>query len=158
MADRTSTLVALELDERTVARRNAQVEHERRVAIFDLIENNHFEPVGCGSGPYRLRLGMEENRLIFDIRDASDQPISRVPLPISPLRRVIKDYFTICDSYYEAIRHAPPSRIEAIDMGRRGLHNEGSAILKERLDGKIEIDHETARRLFTLICVLQIRQ
>jgi len=158
MAEKTSTIVALELDERTVARRNAQVEHERRVAIFDLIENNHFEPVGCGAGPYRLRLGMEESRLIFDIRDAGDQPIGRVPLPIAPLRRVIKDYFTICDSYYEAIRHAPPSRIEAIDMGRRGLHNEGSAILKERLDGKIEIDHETARRLFTLICVLQIRQ
>jgi uncharacterized protein (UPF0262 family) len=101
---------------------------------------------------------MEENRLVFDIRDENDEPLGRVPLPITPFRKIIKDYFTVCEAYYDAIQSAPPSRIEAIDMGRRGLHNEGSLMLRERLAGKIDIDHNTARRLFTLLCVLQIRQ
>lgn len=158
MANAGSTINHLALDERTVARRNAQVEHERAIAIFDLLDKNFFEPVGCGAGPYRLYLGMEENRLIFDIRDQDDEELGRVPLSIAPFRKIIKDYFTVCDAYYDAIRSAPPSKIEAVDMGRRGLHNEGSLMLRERLAGKVEIDHETARRLFTLICVLQIRQ
>ena len=151
-------LIDVQLDEKTVGRRNQEVEHERAIAIYDLLEENHFEPVGCGEGPYRLRLALEDNqRLIFDIRDADDVPLARVPLPLLPFRRIVRDYFQVCESYYDAIKHAAPSRIEAIDMGRRGLHNEGSELLRERLDGKIEIDFDTARRLFTLICVLHIR-
>lgn len=145
------------LDERTVGRRNAQVEHERAVAIYDLLEDNYFEPDGCAPGPYHVVLSIEENRLIFDIRSADNDEIARLPLPILPFRKIVKEYFLICESYYEAIKHAPPSRIEAIDMGRRGLHNDGSDLLRERLSGKIGLDHNTARRLFTLLCVLHIR-
>ncbi|MEE8272734.1 MAG: UPF0262 family protein [Alphaproteobacteria bacterium] len=155
--DSSCRIIDVTLDERTVARRNAQVEHERAVAIFDLLEQNHFRAVDSPGGPYRLRLSIEDNRLIFDIRDGDDGEVGRVPLPILPFRRIVKEYFLICESYYDAIKHAPPSRIEAIDMGRRGLHNEGSDLLRERLDGKIELDHNTARRLFTLLCVLHIR-
>lgn len=150
-------LIEISLDERKFARRSAEVEHERAIAIYDLLEENYFEPVGCGEGPYRLRLSMEDNRLIFDIRDEKDETLGRVPLPLVPFRRIVKEYFLICESYYDAIKHAAPSRIEAIDMGRRGLHNDGSELLRERLKGKIAIDHNTARRLFTLLCVLHIR-
>ena len=150
-------LVEITLDERKFARRSAEVEHERAIAIYDLLEENYFEPVGCGEGPYRLRLSMEDNRLIFDIRDEKDDALGRVPLPLVPFRRIVKEYFLICESYYDAIKHAAPSRIEAIDMGRRGLHNDGSELLRERLKGKIAIDHNTARRLFTRLCVLHIR-
>ncbi len=150
-------LIAVDLDQRTVRRRNPEVEHERAIAIYDLLENNHFEPVGCSEGPYRLRLSLEDNRLIFDIRDQGDGSLGRVPLPLMPFRRIIRDYFAICESYYDAIKRAAPSHIEAIDMGRRGLHNDGSELLRERLAGKIDIDHNTARRLFTLLCVLHIR-
>jgi len=150
-------IVKLELDERTVVRRNADVEHERKVAIFDLLEANSFKPADCPPGPYHLRLGIVENRLQFDIRDTADQTLGGVVLPLQPFRRVVKDYFEICETYYTAIKTASPSRIEAIDMGRRGLHNEGSELLRERLDGKVELDLDTARRLFTLICVLHIR-
>lgn len=147
----------ISLDERTVGRRNAQVEHERAVAIYDLLEDNYFEPDGCAPGPYKVVLSIEENRLVFDIQSTDGEPIARLPLPILPFRKIVKEYFLICESYYEAIKHAPPSRIEAIDMGRRGLHNDGSDLLRERLSGKIGLDHNTARRLFTLLCVLHIR-
>jgi uncharacterized protein (UPF0262 family) len=150
-------IVKLTLDERTVLRRNADVEHERKVAIFDLLEANSFSPAGCGPGPYHLVLGIVENRLQLDIRDTADQPLGAVALPLSPFRRVVKEYFEICEVYYGAIKTASPSRIEAIDMARRGLHNEGSELLRERLEAKVEIDFDTARRLFTLICVLHIR-
>jgi len=145
------------LDEHTVVRRSPDVEHERAVAIYDLLEENHFAP-DCGrEGPYDLRLSIRENRLIFDIRGEDGDPYDTVPLPLAPFRRIVKDYFTVCESYFEAIKIASPSRIEAIDMGRRGLHNEGSELLRERLAGRIDVDFATARRLFTLLCVLHIK-
>ena len=156
--DADQHLVNITLDERSVVRRNPDVEHERAVAIYDLLEENHFAPVGDYEGPYSLHLALEENRLLFDIRTEDDeQRLGVVTLPLSPFRRIIRDYFTICESYFQAIKTASPSKIEAIDMGRRGLHNEGSELLKERLDDKITVDFDTARRLFTLICVLHIR-
>ncbi len=150
-------IVRIHLDEKSVVRRNPDIEHERAVAIFDLLEGNYFAPVGDASGPYALRLSIEENRLVIAIHDESEAPLGRINLPTLPFRKLIRDYFTVCESYYQAIRAASPSRIEAIDMGRRGLHNEGSELLRERLAGKVEIDLDTARRLFTLICVLHIR-
>ena len=146
------------LDERTVVRRSPEVEHERAVAIFDLIEESHFAPVGDDShGPYSLHLGIVENRLVMDVRTEQGEELSKVILALSPFRRIVKDYFTVCESYYQAIRSASPSQIEAIDMGRRGLHNEGSDLLRERLQGKVKLDPETSRRLFTLICALHWR-
>ena len=145
------------LDERSVVSRSAQVDHERKVAIYDLIEENHFKPAGDFPGPFNLHLSIAENRLIFDVRDTDGSELARFTQPLSPLRAIVKDYFMICDSYYKAIKTSTPSKIEAIDMGRRGLHNEGAEILQERLAEKVEIDTDTARRLFTLICVLHIR-
>ncbi len=156
-ADPRRRIAKVTLDERTVVRRSPEVEHERAVAIFDLIEENFFALVGEHDGPYNLYLGIEENRLVIDIRSEAEDPLGKVILALSPFRRVVKDYFQICESYYHAIKSASPSQIEAIDMGRRGLHNEGSDLLRERLAGKIELDSNTARRLFTLICVLHIR-
>jgi len=153
-ADPRRRIAKVTLDERTVVRRSPEVEHERAVAIFDLIEENFFALVGEHDGPYSLYLGIEENRLVIDIRSEAEDPLGKVILALSPFRRVVKDYFQICESYYHAIKSASPSQIEAIDMGRRGLHNEGSDLLRERLAGKIELDSNTARRLFTLICVL----
>ncbi len=153
----SSRICEIKLDERTVVRRSADVEHERAVAIFDLVEENYFAPVGHGGGPYRLHLAIAENRLMFDIRSEAEVEVATVTLPLLPFRRIVKDYFSVCEVYFEAIKTASPSKIEAIDMGRRGLHNEGSELLRERLDGKIEIDFDTARRLFTLLCVLHIR-
>jgi len=150
-------LCDIKLDERTVVRRSPDVEHERAVAIYDLLEENHFAPAGCDGGPFRLHLSIEENRLLFDIRDEQENEVGAVTLPLLPFRRIVKDYFSICEVYYDAIKTASPSKIEAIDMGRRGLHNEGSEVLRARLDGKIDVDFNTARRLFTLICVLHIR-
>jgi uncharacterized protein (UPF0262 family) len=150
-------IARITLDERTVIRRSADIEHERRVAIYDLLEANSFQPVGEFQGPYHVLLGMEENRLALDINDLSDTPLTRILLPLTPFRRIIRDYFTICESYFQAIKSASPSKIEAIDMGRRGLHNEGSNLLRERLDGRVVLDNETARRLFTLVCIIQIR-
>ena len=150
-------LIDISLDEKTVVRRSPEVEHERAVAIYDLLEENYFHPAGDGEGPYALHLSIEESRLKFDIRDEQDAYLGAVNLSLSPFRRLVKDYFTVCESYFEAIKTASPSRIEAIDMGRRGLHNEGSELLRQRLDGKIALDFDTARRLFTLICVLHIR-
>ncbi len=150
-------LTHVALDERTVLRRTPEVEHERRVAIFDLLEKNSFWPEGNEDGPYHLRLAVVEGRLVFDIRGEDEQPIGQVVLAVTPFKRIIREYFMVCESYYTAIKSAPPSRIEALDMARRGLHNEGSALLMERLNGKIATDIDTARRLFTLICVLHIR-
>lgn len=150
-------LIDVTLDEKSVVRRSQEVEHERAVAIFDLLEENRFVPDGVDGGPFKLHLAIEENRLKFDIRNEDDLPAKIVSLSLTPFRKLIKDYFTVCETYFEAIKTASPSRIEAIDMGRRGLHNEGSIILRERLSGKIDIDFETARRLFTLLCVLHIR-
>ena len=145
------------LDEKTVVRRAAHVEHERKVAVYDLLEENHFQPAAGHDGPFNLHLGIEENRLVFDIRTENDGSLDRFFLPLSSFRKIVKDYFMVCESYFEAIKTAPPPRIEALDMGRRGLHNEGSDILRDRLDGKVEIDKPTSRRLFTLICVLHIK-
>jgi len=150
-------IAELVLDERTVMRRSPDVEHERKVAIFDLLEENSFTPQGSDGGPYLLHLAIEENRLVFDIRLEDSAPHGKIMLSLSPFRKIIKDYFLICESYYDAIKTAAPAQIEAIDMGRRGLHNEGSELLKERLAGKVELDFGTARRLFTLICVLHIK-
>ncbi|MCH2394564.1 MULTISPECIES: UPF0262 family protein [Oceanibaculum] len=150
-------LVRITLDERTVVRRSPEVEHERAVAIYDLLEDNSFAPAGHEGGPYHLSLSIEDNRLVMDIRTTDELRVAEVQLAIGSFRRIVKDYFTICESYYQAIRRASPSQIEAIDMGRRGLHNEGSELLRERLSGKVEIDFKTARRLFTLVCVLHIR-
>lgn len=147
----------IRLDERTVKYRSPDVEHERAVAIYDLLEENYFAPAGLDAGPYGLHLSIEETRLVFDIRNADDESLQTISLSLAPFRRIIKDYFTVCESYFTAIKTASPSRIEAIDMGRRGLHNEGSDLLRDRLNGKIEIDLNTARRLFTLICVLHFR-
>jgi uncharacterized protein (UPF0262 family) len=150
-------LEAVSLDQRTVLRRTREIEQELEVAIYDLLEANSFEPVGSGGGPYRLVLGVQENRLVFDIRLADETPHGKVMLSLTPFRHVIKDYFLTCESYFKAIRNAPASQIEALDVGRRGLHNEGSTLLQSRLKGKIEVDFDTARRLFTLICVLHLR-
>jgi len=157
MTDDTYRLTAITLDERTVVHRTRQIEQEREIAIYDLLEENSFTPVGSGGGPYRLMLRIEENRLVFDIHLEDDSVHGKVMLSLTPFRRVIKDYFLICDSYFKAIRTAPPSQIEALDMARRGSHNEGSELLQERLKGKIEVDFDTARRLFTLICVLHLK-
>jgi uncharacterized protein (UPF0262 family) len=147
-------LVAVTLDEETIGRSNPDIEHERQVAIYDLLEQNSFAPAGHAGGPYALALSITGNRLVFDIRTTDGKPVVAHLLSLSPLRRIVKDYYTICDSYYQAIRTATPDKIEAIDMGRRGVHNEGSRILMERLKDKVRLDMDTARRLFTLICVL----
>ena len=157
MAENDRRIVKITLDERTVVRRNADIEHERAVAIFDLLEENSFAPAGDVPGPFNLYLGIEENRLVLDIRSAADEPVDRVVLALTPFRGIVKDYFLICESYFSAIRTASPSRIEAIDMGRRALHNEGSELLRERLADRVAVDLNTARRLFTLLCVLHIR-
>lgn len=147
-------LVEVTLDDKSIGRSGPDIEHERAVAIYDLIEENVFQPVGHDHGPFALRLSMAENRLVFDIRRTDGSAVVAHLLSLTPFRRIVKDYFLICDSYYAAIRTATPDRIEAIDMGRRGLHDEGSHILMERLQDKVAVDFNTARRLFTLICVL----
>jgi uncharacterized protein (UPF0262 family) len=149
-----SRLVAITLDERSTATSNPNIEHEREVAIFDILEGNRFALQGRDDGPYSLSLAIIEDRLVFTVGDEAGAILVTHMLSLTPLKRIMKDYFFICESYYEAIRSAPPSRIQAIDMGRRGLHDEGSVILLERLAGKISIDLDTARRLFTLICAL----
>lgn len=155
--DPVKRIASIVLDEASVVRRTPEIEHERKVAIFDLLQENVFAPNGSDGGPYSLHLSIEENRLVFDIRNEAEDPHGKVILSLTPFRKIIKDYFLICESYYEAIRSASPSKIESIDMGRRGLHNEGAELLTARLDGKIAIDHDTARRLFTLICVLHMK-
>jgi uncharacterized protein (UPF0262 family) len=147
-------LVAVTLDEASIGRSGSDIDHERAVAIYDLIEQNSFAPAGHEGGPYALSLSISENRLVFDIRLSDGTPIVAHLLSLTPFRRIVKDYFLVCETYYRAIRTSTPSQIEAIDMGRRALHNEGSELLMERLKEKIEVDFDTARRLFTLICVL----
>lgn len=150
----TGRLVAVTLDESSIGRASRDIEHERAVAIYDLIEENSFRPVGHTGGPYALNLGINGNRLMFDIRATDGTPVIAHLLSLTPLRRIVKDYFTVCDSYYSAIRTSTPDRIEALDMGRRALHDEGSRLLMERLKRKVDIDFDTARRLFTLVTVL----
>ena len=150
-------LSAITLDEASVVYRSRAVEQEREVAIYDLLEANFFKPGGSPGGPYHLHLGMEDNRLVLDIKREDGSECGRVFLSLTPLRKTVKDYFLVCDSYYKAIRTAPPHQIESLDMARRTLHDEGAKELQERLAGKVETDFDTARRLFTLICVLQMR-
>ncbi len=157
MSHDRNRLVRITLDEDTLVRRSPEVEHERAVAIYDLLQGNSFALVGHDGGPYALHLGIQENRLLFDVRDDDDAALDRVVLPLGAFRNVIRDYFRVCEAYYEAIKTASPSRIEAIDEGRRSLHNEGAELLRERLARHISIDEETERRLFTLICVLHVR-
>ncbi len=154
-------IIHVTLDERTILWRSADIEQERRIAIFDLIEGNHFAPqrpqADGYAGPYKLALSVEEGRLILAITRADDSPLETLILALGRFRRPIKDYFAICDSYYAAIRNATPQQIETVDMARRALHNDAAELLKERLDGKVAVYFDTARRLFTLICVLHIR-
>ncbi|MEZ0212388.1 MAG: UPF0262 family protein [Xanthobacteraceae bacterium] len=148
-------LVAVTLDAGSIGRAGGDIEHERAIAIYDLLEDNSFAPLGDGGpGPYALAIGIADNRLVLEITRAAGEPVITHHLSLTPLRRVVKDYFMVCESYYAAIRTATPSQIEAIDMGRRGLHNEGSELLMERLKDKLVVDFVTARRLFTLICAL----
>lgn len=151
-------IVAVNLDERTVVRRNPEVEHERAVAIFDLLEDNTFQPNDLPDGPYTLDLSVEENRLNLVVFSADhSQELGRFVLQLRPFRRIVRDYFLICESYYAAIKDSSLAQIEAIDMGRRGLHNEGAELLRTLLENEVMVDGDTARRLFTLLCVLHIR-
>jgi uncharacterized protein (UPF0262 family) len=152
-------IIAIDIDDSGLPPPTAEIEQERRVAIFDLLEENRFvlparadRPVP--EGPYRLSLSIRERRLVFDITTEGGAPAAEFHLSLGPFRQVVKDYFQICESYYTAVRTQPPSQIETIDMARRGIHDEGARTLQERLDGKAEVDRPTARRLFTLICVL----
>ncbi|MEO1015944.1 MAG: UPF0262 family protein [Pseudomonadota bacterium] len=147
-------LISVDIDEESLSATGPDAEHERRVAIFDLIEENTFGIEGHDGGPYRLNLSSQDRKLIFDIRDEAGEPVHAFILSMSPFRGIIRDYFLICESYYDAIRNATPMQIESIDMARRGVHNEGSELLEERLKGKVEVDFDTARRIFTLICAL----
>ena len=157
MADPKARLVDVELDA-SIGRSTPDVEHERAVAIFDLVEENTFSAIGDErGGPYKLKLAMIDSRLVFAVTHEDNSQVITHILSLTPFRRIIKDYYMICESYYEAIRSSTLSQIEAIDMGRRGLHNEGSQTLMDRLDGKISVDFDTARRLFTLVCVLHWR-
>ena len=150
-------LTAITLDEQSVVQRSRAIEQEREVAIYDLLEANLFKPDGSPGGPYHLTLGVEETRLALDIALEDGTPHGKVLLSLAPLRKTVKDYFLVCENYYKAIRTAPPYQIEALDMARRTLHDEGARELQTRLEGKIETDFDTARRLFTLVCVLQMR-
>ena len=156
--DPKNRIVAITLDEESIGRSGPDIEHERAIAIYDLIEQNLFAPDGHdGAGPFTLHIGITGNRLMFDIRREDGEPVVAHLLSLTPFRRIVKDYFLVCESYYEAIRDKTLTQVEAIDVGRRSLHDEGSELLTERLAGKVAIDHDTARRLFTLICVLHLR-
>ena len=150
-------IIDIELDERSILRRNADIEQERRIAIFDLLEGNHFDPAGH-DGPFRIKLRVEETRLAIDLSDEAGAELGTIRVGLARLRRPIRDYFTICESYFKAVRQQSPRGIEAIDMARRGLHNEAAELLIECLGEKVAVDFDTARRLFTLICVLHIKQ
>ncbi len=149
-------IIDVELDERTIIWRSADVEQERRIAIFDLLEGNHFAPAGH-DGPFRILIRIEDNRIAIDLKDEANLPLDTIRLGLGRFRRPIRDYFAICDSYYKAIRSDTPHRIETVDMARRAVHNEASELLRECLADKVDMDFDTARRLFTLICVLHIR-
>jgi uncharacterized protein (UPF0262 family) len=150
-------IAGITLDEHTVVRRSRDIEHERAVAMFDLLEENHFKPASGCAGPYHLHLAIEENRLSIEIRSVVNGSNETIVLPLAPFRGIVRDYFMVCESYYEAIRRSSLAQIEAIDAGRRSLHNEGSSLLMERLADKVALDLDTARRMFTLICVLHLR-
>ena len=150
-------IAQIHLDSGSIVRWSREVEHERQVAVFDLLERNAFALEGGFAGPYRVELSLRDANLVFAIEAENGAEATELVLPMRPFRRLIKDYFLICNSYFEAIKHASPSRIEAIDMGRRGLHNEGAEKLADALAGKVRVDDETARRLFTLVCVLHVR-
>ncbi|QLC24554.1 UPF0262 family protein [Parasphingopyxis algicola] len=154
-------IIDVELDEHTIIWRNADIEQERRIAIFDLLEGNHFEPArgypNGYAGPYKLTLRVEEGRLALDIAAENGELLETIIIGLTRFRRPIREYFAICDSYFQAIRQATPQQIETIDMARRAIHNDAAELLKDRLDGKIDVDFDTARRLFTLICVLHIK-
>ena len=154
-----SYLVAIEIDDRGLAAPTPAIEQERRVAIYDLLEENSFslpdrDDTAAIAGPYRLELAIRNRRLVFDIKTENGDPAAEFHLSLGPFRQVVKDYFQICESYFDAVKKMPASQIEAIDMARRGIHNEGARLLQERLEGKATLDIDTARRLFTLICVL----
>jgi uncharacterized protein (UPF0262 family) len=148
-------IISIEIDAASLASPSDQVEHERKVAVFDLIEKNSFIPEDQADGPFQLRLAFEDKRLVFEV--SGHDYGRKIMLSLAPFKSILRDYTMICDSYYEALKHATPSQIEAVDMGRRGIHNEGAVLLVERLAGKISIDHETARRLFTLLAALQLK-
>ncbi len=155
----TNRLCHIEIDERGLARATPEIDQERRVAIFDLLEENSFalprrEDRAAPDGPYRLSLAIREGRLVFDVTTEAIEKVGEFHLSMGPFRQVVKDYFQICENYFDAVKRLPPSQIEAIDMARRGIHNEGARVLQDRLTGKAEVDTATARRLFTLICVL----
>ncbi len=156
MSDR-HRIIDVTLDEQSFVRRNPDVDHERRVAIFDLLQENRFALVDRVAGPFRVHVSVRESRLVFEVRSEDEQDIDNIVLALTPFRRIIREYFLICESYYDAIKSATPSRIEAIDMGRRGLHDEGAQLLRRHLASKVEVDDATSRRLFTLICVLHFR-
>ncbi len=158
----TDRLATVHLKEDRARARTAEIQQELDVAIFDLVEENRFriaprDGQDVPAGPYDLGIGMAERMLVLEVTTEAGELAAALHLSLSPLRGVIKDYFTICESYFDAIKRLPPSKIETIDMGRRGIHNEGARILAERLEGKVETDHETARRLFTVVCALQFR-
>jgi uncharacterized protein (UPF0262 family) len=157
MAESEQRIAKITLDERTVIRRNADIEHERAVAIADLLEENRFAPASGRAGPFHLHLAIEENRLVIEVHAEADGSSETIVLPLARFRRIVKDYFLVCESYYQAIRRSNLNQVEAIDVGRRSLHDEGAALLVEGLADKAAIDHDTARRLFTLICVLHLR-
>lgn len=157
VSSQSAQLIDITLDAESIGRSSRVVEHERQVAILDLLESNQFALTDHQGGPYKLRLSMIESRLSFGVSDAAGNILRVFMLSLGPFRKIVKDYFLICDSYREAIRRLPPRQIEAIDMGRRGVHDEGGRILMDRLNGKITIDFDTARRLFTLICALHWR-
>lgn len=156
MSDR-HRIIDITLDEQSFVRRNPDVDHERRVAIFDLLQENRFALVDGIAGPFIVHVSVRESRLVFKVRSEDEQEVDSIVLALTPFRRIIREYFLICESYYDAIKSATPSRIEAIDMGRRGLHDEGAQMLRTHLASKVEIDEATSRRLFTLICVLHFR-
>ncbi len=160
--DNMDRIFEVNVDDSGLSAPTAEIEQERRVAIFDLLEDNFFQPIGrdgqvVPAGPYCLDLSIADRRLVFDLHTKSGENAGEFHLSLTPFRQVIKDYFQICESYFDAVKRLPPSQIEAIDMGRRGIHNEGSNVVEERLAGKVKTDKATARRLFTLICVLHFK-
>ena len=154
-----SRIIHIELDDSGLPTPTPEIEQERKVAMFDLMEDNSFalparDDKDVLAGPYRLALSIREHRLVFDVQTEDETPVGEFHLSLGPFRQVVKDYFQICESYFDAVKTLPPSQIETIDMARRGIHNEGARVLQERLEGKVDVDYDTARRLFTLICVL----
>ena len=149
-------IIDIELDERTIIRRSDDIERERQVAIFDLLESNHFQPAGH-DGPFRILLRIEDNSLAVDLRNEAGEPLETIRLGLARFKRPVRDYFAICDTYFKTVRSDSPKGLETIDMARRAIHNEAAELLQECLAGRIEMDFDTARRLFTLICVLHIK-